>query len=130
MSETAGEPAAVPPPTPGRAAGERDLARITRQAFFDARDQAMDTGYDPARYEELYLGWWLAAAQAAIAAAPACPCGGMPGRVKLLEKLFDTWWNRVGTLESDSPGYSLISYDDIQAMEDICLAIERMDGQP
>src|SRR5215469_1657241 len=112
MSETAGEPAAAPPPTPAFAAWE--AFQLNSSGAEGADEQAA----------------WEAAAQAAIAAAPACPCGGMPGRVKLLEKLFDTWWNRVGTLESDSPGYSLISYDDIQAMEDICLAIERMDGQP
>jgi len=57
-SETAGEPAAVPPPTPGRAAGERDLARITRQAFFDARRVAVRDSKQPD-------GPWLAFTPAA-----------------------------------------------------------------
>jgi len=69
MSETAGEPAAVPPPTPAFAAWE---------AF-----QLNSSGAEGADEEAA----WEAAAQAAIAAAPACPCGG------LLQRAADALWN-------------------------------------
>lgn len=49
-------------------------------------------------------------------------------RAELLEQLYDLWWNKVGLLESELPGYSLISYDDANAMEDICTQIEATYG--
>ena len=68
-SETAGEPAAVPPPTPGRAFHAAYAAARSEIGVYATYDDLSDEAR--AAIE--------AGAQAAIAAAPACPCGGMPG---------------------------------------------------
>jgi hypothetical protein len=40
--------------------------------------------------------------------------------------LYQTWWNKVGTLESDDPGHSLISCEDVNAMDEAAQAVEAM----
>jgi hypothetical protein len=39
-------------------------------------------------------------------------------------RLYDTYWNRVATVEIDEPGYNGLSYDDTVALDDAASAIE------
>jgi len=82
MSETAGEPAAVPPPTPGRAAPDAAaLVRAVREAW-DKEFYGTPETYIDVRQAQTAVDTVLAA----IAAAPACPCGG------LLKRAADALW--------------------------------------
>jgi hypothetical protein len=66
------KPPAVTAPSPGQAAIEA-AAKAAYEAFLPGGP--IDWEYADSEVRE----YWKNAAQAAIAAAPACPCGGMPG---------------------------------------------------
>lgn len=48
--------------------------------------------------------------------------------VQNLFRIFDAWWNKVGTTESDLPGQNYISIEDTQLMDDLCNAVEEYDS--
>ena len=39
-------------------------------------------------------------------------------------KLYDTYWNKCGTVESDLPGYSMLTNAEVNALDDAAGAIE------
>jgi hypothetical protein len=45
-----------------------------------------------------------------------------------LFRVFNAWWNEIGTMESDSPGLNFISIEDTQVMDDLCDAVEEIDS--
>lgn len=50
-------------------------------------------------------------------------------RQELLEELYQHVWLNMETLESDSPHYAYVSYDDLDAQDEICLQIEMTDHE-
>lgn len=48
--------------------------------------------------------------------------------VNALYRLYQKFWNEIATMESDSPKYAYIGYDDLIELEEICVEIERLDS--
>jgi len=48
--------------------------------------------------------------------------------VRRLFRVFNAWWNEIGTMESDSPGLNFISIEDTQVMDDLCDAVEEINS--
>lgn len=73
----------------------------------------------------------IAERDARLAALDAClPAGAdrpvTPELLTALGALYDVFWNQVGTLEGDRPGYSLISYEDVNALDEAASAVEAL----
>lgn len=53
-------------------------------------------------------------------------CSVTPELLTALVALYQTWWNKVGTLEGDTPGHALISYEDVNLLDEAAQAAEAL----
>ena len=49
-----------------------------------------------------------------------------PELLTALGALWEKFWNEVGTLEGDTPGYSLMSYEDVNTLDEAAAAVEAL----
>jgi hypothetical protein len=89
--------------------------------------------WEERHWEQRELDMRMGAAVAAAVLEPfnaALPEGAQqpvtPELLTALGALWEKFWNETGTLEGDTPGYSLISYEDVNTLDEAAQAVEAL----